>query len=177
MQHLNTLTQAYSQTPWRKQLQLVGAFLLALVTVWLIAALYLDVTTRAATIGREIQEMQIRSGALTVNSELQTETDRLSIEELEQIIADLQTQLAYLTSERVMEARAIDLGFQPLDAEQIVYVKVPGYIPRQAATLAPPPGPAAPSVPVYNLTVPQSLGAWLQDQAAAAYELVKGAQP
>ena len=39
MQNVQNITQAYSQAPWRKQVQWIGSFLLVLVFVWLIAAL------------------------------------------------------------------------------------------------------------------------------------------
>ena len=52
------IVQAYRQSPWRIQLQVVGLFLLLLVMIALVAGIYLNVTARAATIGRRIQEMQ-----------------------------------------------------------------------------------------------------------------------
>ena len=60
MQQATQIIHAYKQAPWRVQRQWVGAFLLALIGVAMIAALYLDVTARAAVAGREIQEMRIR---------------------------------------------------------------------------------------------------------------------
>ena len=58
MENFRNLTQAYSQAPWRKQLKFIGLFLLLVVFVALIAGIYLDVTARAATIGREILIMK-----------------------------------------------------------------------------------------------------------------------
>ena len=51
------LTQAYRLTPWRSQLQIIGMFLLILVMIALVAGIYLNVTARAATIGRQIQNL------------------------------------------------------------------------------------------------------------------------
>src|SRR4030042_4797331 len=103
MQNVKNITQAYSQAPWRKQVQWIGAFLLVPVFLWLIAALYLDVTARAATIGREIQNLQVGQVEL-VN--VLPDQENLSIEELKRRNADLQTQLAYLLSEKTMQKRA-----------------------------------------------------------------------
>ena len=53
------IIHAYKQAPWRVQRQWVGAFLLVVIGMAMIAALYLDVTAHAAVTGREIQEMRI----------------------------------------------------------------------------------------------------------------------
>ena len=60
MEQVKQFKQAYSQTPWRKQLQVIGAFLLVVVVSALVAGIYLSVTSQAATLGRQIQDMQIR---------------------------------------------------------------------------------------------------------------------
>jgi hypothetical protein len=75
----------------------------------MIAALYLDVTSRAAIAGREIQDLSA------------------SIETSRQASADLQTQLASLTSARVMEQRALEIGFRPMESGEAEYLVVPGY--------------------------------------------------
>ena len=144
------LTQAYSQAPWRKQLQVLGLFLLVLVLVALVAGIYLNVTARAATIGREILFMESR------------------IEELDLLNANLETRLAMINSATVMEKRALSMGFEPLNRENITYLVVPGYIPRQQAVIAPPPAPlvavAAALPPAYT----ESLFDWLRDTALPA---------
>lgn len=117
------LIHAYKNAPWRVQLQLIGVFSLVVVLVALIAGVYLNVTARAATIGREIQYMEV------------------DILRLQQDNADLENQLGLLTSIRTMEQRAEALGFQPINPAEVVYVSVPGYAGRQAVALAPPPGP------------------------------------
>jgi cell division protein FtsL len=121
MESVRSLTQAYSQAPWRKQLAMIVLFLLMVVFVALIAGIYLDVTARTATIGREVQIMQ------------------REIESLKLVNADLDSQLAVLVSSGVMERRARDLGFERVQRDQITYVLVPGYQPRQQPRLAPPP--------------------------------------
>jgi hypothetical protein len=186
MEQFQQFTQAYTQAPWRKQLQLIGAFLLVLIVVWIVAAVYLDVTARAAAIGREIQEMQVRTRPLTANTSSTSATaspdgqpvaEKLSLEELKQNIAGLETQLAYLTSEKTMEERAKNLGFEAVSTDQILYIEVPGYIPRQEVQLAPPPGPTNPSAGSANRPAPQTLLEWLQDQASQAGEMLQGVQP
>jgi hypothetical protein len=139
------LIHAYRHAPWRVQLHLIGVFSLIVVLAALIAGVFLNVTARAATIGREIQVMEE------------------NIFELQRDNADLENQLGLLTSIRTMERRAEDLGFQPVNPDEMLYVSVPGYAGRQAASLAPPPGP----ILVLDSTLPavytQTLFNWLKE--------------
>lgn len=133
----------YRQSPWRFQLQLVGSFLLGLVFLALIAGIYLNVTSRAATIGRRIQVMQVQ------------------IQQKQRLNADLQTQLARLTAAEEVEARARELGFRPVAASEVIYILVPGYHGRSAAMLAPPPGPSGASEASLPPEFTQSLIEWM----------------
>lgn len=143
---VRTLTQAYSQTPWRKQLQVIGLFLLVLVFSAVVAGIYLSVTARAATVGRQIQFLQGE------------------IEKNKQINLDMQTQLAQLTSSSVMEARALAMGFEPIEKDQPLYIVVPGYLGRQQVVLAPPPGPVKAGAPTLPPDFSESLLDWLQQR-------------
>ena len=138
------MIQAYRQTPWRIQLQVIGLFLLILVMIAIIAGIYLNVTARAATIGRRIQGMQ---------AEIQL-NDRLN--------ADLQTKLALLTTASSMEDRAEELGFRPTDASELTYIIVPEYAGRAPVVLAPPPGPIASSTQILPPEFTQSLIEWFR---------------
>jgi len=176
MNRVQLLAQAYSQTPWRKQMQLIGAFLLTLVAVWLVAALYLDVTARAATIGREIQDMQVHTGGMMrIDSNEPYEAN--SIEELERLNASLQLQLALLTADATMTERARAMGFHPAKADEIVYVVVPDYLPPQPATLAPPPAAVANNTPLITSAYTESLVDWVKAQLFQASNLLKGPLP
>ena len=112
--------QAYKNVPWRSQLQLIGLFSASVVFVALIAGVYLNVTARAATYGREIQEMQIETA------------------DIEREIEDLESQLGKLTSAENMEKRAKDLGFEPITTNTATYIQVKDYPGKQPALLAPP---------------------------------------
>lgn len=121
MDRVRTLTQAYTQAPWRRQLQILGLFLLVLVSLALVAIIYLSVTTKAATVGRQIMGMQSE------------------IEDMETSIADLETRLAELRSATTMRRRAEQMGFYPVEREEVEYLVVDGYISRRNANLAPAP--------------------------------------
>lgn len=111
------IIHAYKQAPWRVQRQYVGAFLLAVIGVSMVAALYLQVTARAARTGREIQEM------------------RLEITTVQRTNADLETQLADLTSTSKMESRALEMGYRPVKPGELDYVAVPGFVTPEPAIL------------------------------------------
>lgn len=111
------IIHAYRQAPWRVQRQWVGAFLLFVIGAAMIAAIYLDVTARAAVAGREIQEV------------------RFEITTIQRQNADLETRLAKLTSTAEMERRAIELGYRPVQPGELDYVAVPGFVPPQPEIL------------------------------------------
>jgi hypothetical protein len=139
------IIHAYRQAPWRVQRQWIGAFLLVVVGAAMIAALYLDVTARAAVAGREIQEM------------------RIQITTVQRENADLETQLADLTSTVIMQKRAEALGYRPVQPGELDYVAVPGFtLPEPAILLA-----ADDNAPVVQ-TLPeeytQSLLEWFGDR-------------
>ena len=109
---------AYKVAPWRIQRQWIGSALLAVVALAMVATLYLIVTSRAAIAGREIQDL----------------TDSIAISQ--QVSSDLQTQLANLTSAKVMEDRAREMGFRPVQPAELEYLVVPGYVAKDAVNLS-----------------------------------------
>ena len=139
------IIHAYKQAPWRVQRQYVGAFLLVVIGIAMIAALYLQVTAGAARAGREIQEM------------------RFEITAIQRANADLETQLANLTSTTEMERRALELGFRPVKPGELDYVAVPGFVAPEPAILL-----AAEDVTEYFLPLPseysQSLIEWFDER-------------
>lgn len=115
--NITHIAHAYRQAPWRIQRQWVGAFLLGILMLAMIAALYLDVSARAAITGREIQDLQ------------------LEITSVQRTNADLQTRLATGLSTSNMASRAFTLGFRPAEAGEIHYLIVPGFYRASAVTL------------------------------------------
>jgi hypothetical protein len=145
MDTINRFNHAYSQAPWRVQRQWVSVFLLIVLGFGMIASLYLMVTSQAAIVGREIQDL------------------RLEIAQTEHTNADLQTEFARLTSMKEVERQAYALGFRPVTSEEVEYLYVPGYVAPKGAMLAAAPElqPSAPSVPPEYT---QSLLDWLDER-------------
>lgn len=138
------LIQAYQEAPWRKQMQIIGFIAVGLVSVSLVAALYLNITARAATAGRLVQEYQSQ------------------VADLEQKIEDMETELAFITSVEVMQLRAADLGFQPVSPNAVTYLNVPEYQGRPiGAQLAPRAGSRFSTVARLPEAYTQSLFDWV----------------
>ena len=149
IQNVNHLVHAYKVSPWRVQRQWIGTALLAVVALAMVATLYLDVTSQAAIAGREIQDLT----AL--------------ITEGQQVSADLQTQLASLTSASVMEERALELGFRPMASIEAEYIVVPGYFQPEPEILSSIPRPQLSALtipPEYN----ESLLDWVDERIASS---------
>jgi hypothetical protein len=165
--------QAYLLSPWRNQTQLVGSFLLVVVVAALVAFIYLNTTAQAATIGRQIQDMQIRMDAHSATTKVDSDElkEGLSIEELSIRIADLEAQLAGLTAQTFIEAKAREMDMQPHDPEQVIYLYVPGYQGRAAVRMAPPPRLERANTPVVPAIYKQSLVDWLKIQIVQSSRL------
>jgi len=168
MEQVKQITQAYSQTPWRKQLQVIVVFLLVVVSAALVAGIYLSVTSQAATLGRQIQDMQIRmEGSQRLDVTKEEDVNLVDVEPIEEIriqIADLQGQLATNMSSAVMKEKAERMGYVPSNPEEMFYFKVPGYQGRPLAQLAPPPAPVTVNTTVLAPAYRESLIDWLEHQ-------------
>jgi hypothetical protein len=168
LEQVKQITQAYSQTPWRKQLQGIVAFLLVVVSAAVVAGIYLGVTSQAATLGRQIQDMQINmEGSMRLDLTPEEEVDLFVVVPIEQIrieIADLQGQLATNMSAAVMNEKAERMGFIQSNQDEMLYFKVAGYQGRPLARLAPPPEPVTISSTELAPAYQESLIDWVEHQ-------------
>jgi len=137
------LIQAYRQTPWRVQLQRLGYLALGIIMIGLVAAIYLNISARAATAGLDFQKL---------------EWER---EDLQREIANLDATLGKISSEESMMARAQAMGFKPLAMDRAVYVIVPGFSGRQTVAFAPIPTTDMLAEPIIKPSYTQSLWEWL----------------
>ncbi len=141
-----SLLQAYPNAPWRNQAQVIGVFAVGVVITALLASVYLAVSVKAANLGRETQEIQ------------------LEILDLQRKNANLETQLASLTSATRMRIRAEKLGFRQLTSFDLEYLPVPGYTAAGEAVLAPGPGPAIADFQQVPPELNQTLFDWLRQK-------------
>jgi cell division protein FtsL len=97
----------------RVQQQWVISFVVIIGMLALLAGLYLNITATASIAGRQIQSLEAE---ITSN---------------EQVNADLETRIATLMSNAVLEQRAVSLGYVPAERTTLQYMVVPGYFPPQ----------------------------------------------
>ena len=137
-----SLLQAYKQAPWRVQMQWIGLFLLALVILAALAGVYLNINSKAASSGRNIQFLES------------------NIEDINNNIAELTTKLAEAESTERMMRRAKELGFTLINPQSAVYLKVPGYVPEDELVLAPPRADIINTTPIIQSAYKDSLWDW-----------------
>ncbi len=144
---MNTISTppAYKQAPWRRQMQVIGGFMLVLVIVATIAGLYLSISGRAAASGRRIQQLEMRAHSLNLE------------------INDLRTRLAQVSSSISLNERINSLNMQTVDPHTAIYLEIPGYNPnlrRQANQPELPEAQAPKLLPEYT----SSLWDWLREK-------------
>lgn len=101
----------------RVQQQWVISLVVSIAMLALLAGLYLNVTASASIAGRQIQSLE----AEIIGNE--------------QVNADLQTRIATLMANAVLQKRAEALGFAPVVRTDIQYMIVPGYFPPQPVNM------------------------------------------
>lgn len=148
------ILQAYKQAPWRRQLQLVGVFMLIVVGVAAIAGLYLFISGRAAATGRRIQNLEGDLAALQRQNN------------------DLQTQLGEITSARSLNERVSELDMRPLTVDEVIYLEVPGYGPPTGPALAPPPRIQEERTPILLPEFTSTFIEWISEKLQALPEPV-----
>ncbi|MDD2521816.1 MAG: hypothetical protein PHW11_03210 [Anaerolineaceae bacterium] len=124
------MLQAYKQAPWRTQVQWVGIFLLVVVALATVAGLYLFISGRSAATGRRIQNLESELVALHRQNN------------------DLETLLGEIRSERALSERIDSMNMRPLTPNEALYLEVPGYVPAEGPSFAPPPSVIEKRTPV-----------------------------
>lgn len=136
------VTQAYRQAPWRIQTQRGALLLIVAILGASILWVMVSVTVQAASAGLEIQNLEEEK------------------EVLKRQIAGMQTDIANLTSKSLMEQRARDQGFEPVNPQDVTFVVVPGYAGRDSTLHAPPPRSKI-EQPIIKPAYTQSLWEWM----------------
>ena len=135
--------QAYKQAPWRRQIRSIGLSLLPVVSIVVLISLYLIISAQAAAAGLEIMSLHYEE------------------EDILRKIANLRTELAWVTSYTKMHKRAEKLGYQPPHADNIHFMVIPGYQGQNPALIAPPPGEDTKSIHFVSEAYNQSLSSWI----------------
>lgn len=149
MNRREKLIQAYKNTPWRKQFQVIGLFSAGIVGIAIVGGVYLTVTAQAATYGRRVQAV------------------REEISEVERDIQDMQAELAYLTSAEYMAARIEGSDYIPVNPNRVTYLVVPGYSGRNPVDLTAKAESSEEAVvqlpPAYTMSLMDWVSAWIYE--------------
>jgi cell division protein FtsL len=112
--------QAYQTLPRRQQLQSIAISSLVVVFICLVAAVYLNITSQATNIGRDIQKIQYDIQEVSKNNQM------------------LKVNIGQLSSSKILHHRSEKLGFSPIFTQQITFITADGYEALQEASIAPP---------------------------------------
>ncbi len=104
-----SLIQAYSNSPRRQKLQIIGSIFMTIVITALMLILYLIVSARVVSMGRQLQQA------------------KNEIDQLVYLSVNYRNQIAVLSRFEVMEKKSIELGFRPPYPGEVFYVPVSGY--------------------------------------------------
>jgi hypothetical protein len=137
------LMQAYKQAPWRIQTQRIIYVMLGLITLVVVAGLYLSISARTATAAIQIQRLETRR------------------DDLREQNAELENQLALNTTSGELAKRAKDMGFIPVSSEDATFLVVPDYSGRSVTVNGTPPHPNNVAQSVVRPIYTQSLWDWL----------------
>lgn len=103
-----SLIQAYSNSPRRQKLQIIGGIFMAIVTAAVMLILYLVMSSRVVFMGRQLQQA------------------KSDIDQLIYLSVNYQNQIDRLSRFELMEKRAEELGFRPPYPGEVFYVPVAG---------------------------------------------------
>jgi hypothetical protein len=146
MPRSTSLQHALNPARWRPQRQALALTTLALFVGMIMGALYLSQAATAATLGRELERLIIQRQTIEQQNE------------------ELRAEIASLRSVPHLQNRARELGFQPITADRLEYIVIPGYVPRadsiDRTVAVAPAAPPTVTAPVYD----ESFTGWLQAQ-------------
>jgi hypothetical protein len=104
-----SLIQAYSNSPRRQKLQIIGSIFMAIVIASVMLILYLVMSARVIAMGRQLQQAKD------------------DIDQLVYLSVNYRNEIAYLSRFEAMETRAKELGFRAPYPGEVFYVPVSGY--------------------------------------------------
>lgn len=104
-----SLVQAYSNSPRRQKLQIIGSVFMVIVISAVMLILYLIVSAKVVSVGRQVQ------------------VAKDEIDQLVYLSVNYQKQIIELTKFDVMEVRAEEMGYRAPYPGEVFYVPVEGY--------------------------------------------------
>ena len=151
-----SLIQAYSNSPRRQKLQIIGGIFMAIVVAAVMLILYLVISSRVVFMGRQLQKA------------------KSDIDQLVYLSVNYQNKIDRLSRFELMEKRAVELGFRPPYPGEVFYVPVAGLESEDEVVVV---FQDDNSSAVINVELPdyhQSLIEWLGDQIRIFFRPFKG---
>ncbi len=108
-QHQASFGRAFRQAPWRKHRQILAPLAIAMFASASFGAVYLAETSRAAVTGRNVQRLRLQVEKLGFENDL------------------LRAHNAGVQSAAALIKRAQQLGYKPLQIDQIEFMEVAGF--------------------------------------------------
>ena len=143
-----SLIQAYSNSPRRQKLQIIGSIVMAIVIAAVMLILYLVVSARVVSMGRQLQQAKDE------------------IDQLVYLSVNYRNQIAELSRFEVMEDKVEDMGFRAPYPGEVFYIPVVG-LDQQIHPAADAPSGGRPAVINVNLIeYHESLIEWIGKQIA-----------
>ncbi len=140
-----SLVQAYSNSPRRQKLQIIGSVFMVIVISAVMLILYLVVSARVVAMGRQVQ------------------VSKDQIDHLVYISVNYRNQIAEQTRFKVMERRALEMGYRAPYPGEVFYVPVPGYESEQVIRVVQQ-DPGTPVVDVNRWEYHQGLLDWVGEK-------------
>ncbi len=136
-------THAARQAAWRLQVRWTRKTMLLAIVFLIVSGVYLAVNARLARAGREVLTLEARRA------------------ELLRITAEVGSELAVRTAPETMMDRADALGFRAAGPDDVIYLRINGYIPPPEFVAPRPPATEDNGQAMLSPAYTETLGDWL----------------
>ena len=151
-----SLIQAYSNSPRRQKLQIIGSIVMAIVIAAVMLILYLVVSARVVSMGRQLQQAKDE------------------IDQLVYLSVNYRNQIAESSRFEIMEDKAKDMGFRAPYPGEVFYVPVSGYDQGIQSVVDSPRGGRPAVINVNLIEYHESLIDWIGKQISIFLRPFKG---
>jgi hypothetical protein len=136
-------THAARQAAWRLQVRWTGKTMLLAIVFLVVSGVYLAVNARLARAGREVLTLEERRS------------------ELLRVTSELGSELATRTAPETMMAKAGALGFHAAGPDDVLFLRIDGYVPPVEFVAPRPPATDDDGQAMLSPAYTETLGDWL----------------
>jgi hypothetical protein len=136
-------THAARQAAWRLQVRWTGKTMLLAIVFLVVSGVYLAVNARLARVGREVLSLEERRS------------------ELLRVTSELGSELGTRTAPETMMAKAGVLGFHAAGPDDVLFLRIDGYVPPAEFVAPRPPATDDDGQAMLSPAYTETLGDWL----------------